>query len=370
MTNEHKNCCAADRSNIEKNIHNHANPHTTTSLKSRTNTHAQEMDSATGTAPAAYATGEPTPTAEQTATKKDTTRRSASSDTPAAYGMVSIPRGKFLMGTNVADGFPEDGEAPIHNVYVDAYQMAACTVTNAQFATFIRETGYVTDAEKYGWSFVFHQFVSERVARAVTQKVRGTPWWWVIEGAMWARPEGPGSTVDGRMEHPVVHVSWNDAVAYCEWAGVRLPTEAEWERAARGGLEQKRYPWGDELTPLGAHQCNIWQGTFPEANTLEDGFAGTAPVDSFPANGYGLYNMSGNVWEWCADWFHTNIHQRGGKKNPAGPATGDFRVIRGGSYLCHHSYCNRYRVAARSANTPDSSTGNMGFRVVQGPMLG
>src|SRR5699024_5648662 len=284
---------------------------------------------------------------------------------PMSHQMVRIPGGKYLMGTNISDGFPEDGEAPIHNVRVKPFQMAIHTVTNAQFRDFIQQTGYVTDAEKYGWSFVFYQFVSEATQRTVKQKVQHTPWWWVVEGATWDHPEGPDSSVDNRLDHPVVHVSWNDAMAYCEWAGVRLPTEAEWERAARGGLEQKRYPWGDELTPGGKHLCNIWQGDFPKTNTEDDGYVGTAPVESFPANGYGLYNMSGNVWEWCADWFATNIHKRGGKDNPAGPDSGESRVIRGGSYLCHHSYCNRYRVAARSANTPDSSTGNMGFRVAR-----
>lgn len=277
--------------------------------------------------------------------------------------MVRIPGGKFLMGTNVGDGFPEDGEAPIHNVRVRPFKMAPYTVTNAQFSDFIQATGYVTDAEKYGWSFVFHLLVSEATKQSVTQKVQHTPWWWVVEGATWDHPEGPDSDISARLDHPVVHVSWNDADAYCAWRGVRLPTEAEWECAARGGLEQKRYPWGNELTPDGAHQCNIWQGDFPQTNTEEDGYLATAPAVSFPANGYGLYNVAGNVWEWCSDWFATNIHQRGGKDNPAGPQEGESRVMRGGSYLCHHSYCNRYRVGARSANTPDSSTGNMGFRV-------
>jgi formylglycine-generating enzyme len=181
-------------------------------------------------------------------------------------------------------------------------------------------------------------------------------------GASWRRPEGPGSDLAGRGDHPVVHVSWNDARAYCDWAGLRLPTEAEWEFAARGGLEGKRLPWGDELTPGGVWRSNIWQGTFPTHNTAEDGYVGTAPVDAFPPNGFGLHNASGNVWEWCADWFHPTFHRNGPTDNPTGPPAGQARVIRGGSYMCHDSYCNRYRVAARSSNTPDSSTGNMGFR--------
>jgi len=164
------------------------------------------------------------------------------------------------------------------------------------------------------------------------------------------------------LDHPVVHVSWNDALAYCNWAGKRLPTEAEWEFAARGGLEQKKYAWGDELLPNGQHYANIWQGQFPNENQGLDGYKGTAPARSFPPNDYGLYNVCGNIWEWCSDWFSSTYHVHDTRENPKGIPNGTSKVIRGGSYLCHESYCNRYRVAARSSNTPDSSTGHMGFR--------
>ncbi|RHW36145.1 formylglycine-generating enzyme family protein [Lysinibacillus yapensis] len=278
--------------------------------------------------------------------------------------LVFIPGGMFKMGTEDQDGFPADGEGPIRDVTVDPFYMDAYAVTNAEFRDFIKDTGYVTDAEKFGWSFVFHLLLSEKMLPYVNQAVAGTPWWLVVEGAAWNHPEGPHSSIKDIMDHPVVHVSWNDAVAYCKWAGKRLPTEAEWEYAARGGLVQKRYPWGDELMPEGKHACNIWQGDFPSMNTEEDGYLGTAPAKSFPPNGYGLYNMSGNVWEWCMDWFTDQPDQKGGNDNPTGPKLGMSRVIRGGSYLCHESYCSRYRVAARSSNTPDSSTGNTGFRCV------
>jgi formylglycine-generating enzyme len=164
------------------------------------------------------------------------------------------------------------------------------------------------------------------------------------------------------MDHPVVHVSWNDAMAYCAWSGQRLPTEAEWEYAARGGLTGKNYPWGDKLRPGGKHLCNIWQGEFPRINTADDGYEETCPTDAFPPNGFGLYSITGNTWEWCADWFSTDFHRDGPRNDPKGPDTGTNRVIKGGSFLCHKSYCNRYRVAARSSNTPDSSTSHMSFR--------
>jgi formylglycine-generating enzyme required for sulfatase activity len=281
--------------------------------------------------------------------------------------MVLLPGGVFLMGTDYEGGFPQDGEGPVRKVEVAPFRIGRCAVTNAEFGEFVKHASYETEAERFGWSFVFYAFLSPRTARKARGIVGGAPWWRAVEGACWRRPEGPGSGVEGREDHPVVHVSWNDATAYCEWAGKRLPTEAEWEYAARGSLKQRRYPWGNVLTPNREHHCNIWQGEFPYKNTAEDGYRGTAPAESFPPNGYGLYNVSGNVWEWCSDWFSATFHQDGPRKSPTGPPTGKARVIRGGSYLCHKSYCNRYRVAARSSNTPDSSTGNAGFRCAMDP---
>lgn len=281
-------------------------------------------------------------------------------------GMANIPAGSFLMGTNEEDGFVADGEGPVREVYVDSFRIAVTTVTNVQFAEFVQATGYQTDAEKFGWSFVFEMLLPLPDVAGNWEVAVQTPWWVMVPGASWASPEGPESSIANRLDHPVVHVSWNDAMSFCSWAGKRLPTEAEWEKAARGGLVQNKYPWGNVLCPDGKHQCNIWQGTFPHHNTLGDGFLGTAPAESFAPNGFGLYNMAGNVWEWCSDWFSRSYHLAGAANNPQGPPTGTGKSIRGGSFLCHHSYCNRYRVAARSSNTVDSSASNMGFRCVGG----
>ena len=267
------------------------------------------------------------------------------------------------MGSPDGEGYPGDGEGPIHPVTLDAFGIDATPVTNDQFAAFVAATGYRTEAERFGTSAVFHlAFAGDPTD--VLGRPPGAPWWLEVRGARWSNPAGPGSNVDGLGDHPVVHVSHNDALAYCAWSGRRLPTEAEFEYASRGGLQGKKYPWGDDLTPNGLHRANIWQGTFPTRNTLEDGYLTTCPVGTFPPNDYGLYGTSGNVWEWCADWFSPVYYRESPTHNPLGPATGETRVMRGGSYLCHDSYCNRYRVAARTANTPDSSSGNCGFRTV------
>jgi formylglycine-generating enzyme required for sulfatase activity len=276
--------------------------------------------------------------------------------------MVEIPEGTFLMGTDDG-GYPDDGEGPVHEVRLSAFAIDRYAVTNARFTEFVAATGHVTDAEKEGWSFVFAGLLPDDFPD--TQAVAGANWWRKVDGAGWQRPEGPHSDLDGRAEHPVIHVSWLDAVAYCRWSGTRLPTEAEWERAARGGIEQAHFPWGDELEPGGVHRMNVFQGSFPAENAAADGWAGTCPVDAYEPNGFGLHNMTGNVWEWCRDWFDPRFYRHSPRVDPKGPGRGTHRVMRGGSYLCHASYCHRYRVDARSANTPDSSTGNLGFRTAR-----
>jgi sulfatase modifying factor 1 len=282
--------------------------------------------------------------------------------------VVSIPDGTFLMGTDYAEGFSADGEGPVRAVSLSAFEIDTFPVTNADFAAFVAATGYLTEAEVFGWSFVFWSHIPEdRFELLVEDTAAHTPWWCKFPNATWRHPEGPGSDVSSRLNHPVVHVSWNDAAAYAAWASKELPTEAQWEYAARGGLEQKLYPWGDELTPEGMHRCNIWQGQFPVKDTAEDGFAGTCPIDAFPPNGLGLYSVTGNVWEWCADWFHTAFSAEPRLIDPTGPVSGQSKVMKGGSFLCHASYCNRYRVAARTSNTPDSSASNIGFRCTRSP---
>lgn len=273
---------------------------------------------------------------------------------------VSLDGGSFLMGTEEV-WFEGDGEGPVREVVLSPYQISATAVTNDEFAAFVEATEYVTVAEQEGWSFVFGGLLPDDFQP--TRGVVGAEWWRQVEGTRWSHPEGPQSSVEDRGDHPVVHVSWFDAAACAAWYGARLPTEAEWEHAARGGLVQARLPWGDEMSPDGEPRLNIWEGEFPSHNTAEDGYVGTAPVDEYEPNGFGLYNFSGNVWEWCADWFDNRFPLERPLVDPMGPPQGRARSIRGGSYLCHDSYCNRYRVAARHANEPSSTTGHMGFRL-------
>jgi formylglycine-generating enzyme required for sulfatase activity len=275
--------------------------------------------------------------------------------------LAAIPAGRFLMGTDDPRGYAADGEGPVHRVELAAYRIGVHTVTNHEFAAFVEATGHRTTAEQFGSSFVFAGLLPDDFPP--TRAVAAAPWWREVLGADWRRPEGPQSSVAGREDHPVVHVSWDDAVAFCAWSGTRLPTEAEWERAARGLGEGHHYPWGDEREPGGEHRMNAFQGRFPAQDTAADGWAGTCPVGSFPPNDFGLHEMTGNVWEWCSDWFAPDYYRHSPGTDPTGPPTGAARVLRGGSYLCHDSYCWRYRVDARSSSTPDSSTGNTGFRV-------
>lgn len=282
---------------------------------------------------------------------------------PDQRDMIPMPGGTFLMGNEDPDAQPNDGEGPVREVTLAPFLLDRYPLTNERFSEFVNATGYRTEAEQFGWSFVFWSHIPRaRFRELVRDTVAATPWWCVVPGASWHRPEGPGSDWKVRVRHPVVHVSWNDAQAYCRWSGKRLPSEAEWEYAARGGLVQKTFPWGDKLRLNGKHQCNIWQGDFPQQDTAEDGFAGTCPVDAFPPNGYGIYSSIGNAWEWCADWWSTTFHVSASTDNPTGPPTGEQRVMKGGSFLCHRSYCNRYRIAARTSQSPDSSTANITFR--------
>ncbi len=279
--------------------------------------------------------------------------------------MSFVPSGSFRMGSNIPMGF-EDGEGPIRIVHIDSFMMDDKAVSNIEFSRFIKETKYITDAERIGWSYIFAaQLHPASESFIVNRSVVEAPWWLAVKNANWRTPDGPGSSIIDKAEHPVVHVSWNDASAFAKWSGKRLPTECEWEKAARGGFEDRLYPWGNELLFNGKHQTNIWQGDFPQVNTGEDGYFGTAPVNSFEPNGFGLFNMSGNVWEWCSDWWSSSWHKRDLKAtriNPRGPDSGVNKVIRGGSFLCHASYCERYRVSARTQTSPNISTSHIGFR--------
>ncbi|MCH8474290.1 MAG: formylglycine-generating enzyme family protein [Opitutales bacterium] len=306
-------------------------------------------------------TPSPSPSGSEAAIHPRETLRKAG----ATYreGLLKVSGGTFLMGSESSEIWPTDGEAPVREITISDFFLSPTAVTNQEFKEFAEATGYRTEAETFGWSYVFKGLIKPKaLAKLKYQVLPEVPWWYGVEGACWRKPEGPGSNLKKRWDHPVTHISWNDAAAYCEWRGQRLPTEAEWEYAARAGLEQKTYPWGDDLTPFGKHRCNIWQGTFPERNSMEDGYFGTCPVRAFKPNAWGFYNISGNVWEWTNNWFSGDFHQKDSTTDPTGPAAGETKVVKGGSYLCHASYCNRYRVSAKTANTPDTSLGHCGFR--------
>jgi sulfatase modifying factor 1 len=276
--------------------------------------------------------------------------------------MAYITGGEFTMGSDAPEAVPGDGEGPTRRVVVGDFSISPTTVTNREFAEFVRATRYVTDAERCGSSFVFYLQVPETARQNARQVAAGLPWWLPIAYASWQRPEGPGTHIHARPDHPVVHVSWNDCQAYCAWAGTRLPTEAQWEFAARGGFEGRTFPWGQTLECDGAPRCNVWRGVFP--NAPADGWLpGPAPALSYEPNGYGLYNLCGNVWEWCGDWFSPTYQAETPTVDPQFMRPTGRRSMRGGSFLCHDSYCNRYRVSARSSNTAESSASNCGFRV-------
>ena len=261
------------------------------------------------------------------------------------------------MGTDRTP-LPGDGESPARRVVVRPFAIDPLAVTNAWFAEFAAATGYVTEAERFGWSLVFAGFLPAERRR----DAQG--WWCKVDGADWRHPEGPGSDIGTRAGHPVLHVSWNDASAFAAWAGGRLPTEAEWAFAACGGLQGTRYPWGDaEPDDVSILPCNIWQGAFPTHNTGADGYLGTAPADAFEPNGFGLFNAVGNCWEWCADAFRVRSLSRSAKQRNGAAQAERARLLKGGSYLCHASYCHRYRIAARTGASADSSTGHVGFRL-------
>jgi formylglycine-generating enzyme len=314
-------------------------------------------------------------------------------------GMAWIPGGEFSLGCADPRGMPFGGSdpmadaRPIHRVRVDGFWMDACEVTNDKFAEFVAATGYVTVAERTPRAEDFpHAAAENLVAGSIvfTPPERPVPlrdgtgtahlqWWAYVPGACWKHPSGPTSGLAGRGKEPVVHVAFEDAAAYAAWAGKRLPTEAEWEFAARGGLAGAAYPWGNEFRSAGRWMANTWQGRFPEEDAAEDGCAGIAPVGSYPANPYGLHDMSGNVWEWCSDWYRPDTYARdargGTAVNPRGPADSfdpaepgqPKRVQRGGSYLCSDQYCSRYIVGTRGKGEVSSATNHIGFRCVKSP---
>ena len=305
--------------------------------------------------------------------------------------MVLVPGGAFAMGGSSPVALPE--ERPVHQVQVKPFFMDVHEVTNDSFSAFVEDTGYVTVAERpIDWTVLSKQLPEGTPEPPADVLQPGalvfvsppgpvdlrdfSQWWRWTPGASWRHPEGPGSSLEGRGDHPVTLVAWEDASAYADWAGKRLPTEAEWERAARGGLEGAIYVWGDESPLEGKARANIWQGRFPDANTARDGHSRTAPVGSYESNAYGLHDMTGNVWEWCSDWYRPDAYRGRDvalQVDPRGPAASfdpaepkvPKRVTRGGSFLCHETYCLRYRPSARIGTAIDSGMSNLGFRCVQ-----
>jgi formylglycine-generating enzyme required for sulfatase activity len=299
----------------------------------------------------------------------------------APAGMAWIPGGEFSMGVKPSPDTgvgmtPTRDATPIHRVYVDGFFMDKTSVTNAQFAVFVRATGYVTTAERPIDEAIPPSSIVFRAPDHEVSLDDHLQWWELVAGADWKHPQGPRSDIVGKENFPVVHVSYDDAEAYARWAGKRLPTEAEWEFAARGGLTGKTFVWGDEMRPNGKWMANTHQGSFPMNDTAEDGFSGVAPVASFPPNGYGLSDMTGNVWQWTSDWYRPDYYEalahEGVARNPRGPTssldpdepTQPKRVHRGGSFLCSRHYCARYVVGTRGKGEPTTSTNHLGFRCV------
>ena len=303
---------------------------------------------------------------------------SAASMNSGTNGMVWIPGGKFWMGSDEG----QEDERPLHEVTVDGFWIDRTEVTNEQFARFVEATGYITIAERPPSAKDYPGVPPERLVAGsvvfapppdVVSFENPYIWWEYRAGANWRHPEGPGSDLKGRENHPVVHICWEDAQAYARWAGKRLPTEAEWEYAARGGLDREPFCWGNDQVPQGKWRANIWQGRFPNENTLNDGFRTTSPAGSYAANGYGLHDMSGNVWEWCQDWYLPDYYASAPAKNPPGPNSSfdpnepgvAKRVQRGGSFLCSDLYCVGYRPSARMKASPDTGLSHSGFRCVR-----
>lgn len=283
--------------------------------------------------------------------------------------MILIKEGYYEIGTNEPIGSFYDLEMPKTKIFLNSYYIDETPVTNKEFLEFVKETGYVTEAEKFGWSYVFSYFLDEETKQK-SKQVPGLDWWYAVVGADFKHPEGRKSNIKDRLDHPVVHVSRNDAMAYAKWAGKRLPTEAEWEVAAKGGTEYTKFYWGENLEEGGVHHTNVWQGDFPNENTKEDGYANTAPVRAYEPNQYGIYSMIGNVWEWCLNpqgvplkYFNQKTSKEIYEENNY--ISDDRYAIKGGSFLCHASYCKRYRIAARTGNTAMSATNHMGFRCVK-----